>query len=226
MLSKNCSVIIPARNEESTIRNCCSQLASNKLVAEIIVVANNCDDMTAVEAQKGGAKVIEISKSGKGHAVSLGVRQASQSIIVLCDGDLKNPSPEIIYALLKGITSPEIKLVKGSFDRNCHPGPVTDILVRPILQAISHPAMQIQQPLSGMIAVNKEFICGITLPNDYGMDLAILLAAYEKRVGVSEVDLPPIEHRERPWSHYKSMATEIVDVLIGFGIINHLKGSK
>lgn len=226
MFPGNCSVVIPARNEESAIRNCCSQLAYNNLVAEIIVVANNCDDMTASKARKGGAKVIEVRKGGKGHAVSLGVRQASQHIIVLCDGDLKNPSPAIIDALLKGMATPDVKLVKGSFDRNCHPGPVTDILVRPVLQAIGHPAMRIQQPLSGMIAVNKEFICGIELPNDYGMDLTILLAAYENGLEVSEAELPPIEHRERPWSHYKSMATEVVDVLMKFGIINQWKGSK
>lgn len=226
MFPLNCSVVIPARNEEGTIRKCCNQLAQNDLVAEIIVVANNCDDMTASEARQGGAEVIEVRKGGKGHAVSLGVRQASQHTIVLCDGDLKNPSPAIIDALLKGMSTPNVKLVKGSFDRHCHPGPVTDILVRPVLQAIGHPAMRIQQPLSGMIAVNKEFICGIDLPNDYGMDLTILLTAYEKGLEVSEADLPPIEHRERPWSHYKSMASEVVNVLMRFRIINQWKVTK
>jgi glycosyltransferase involved in cell wall biosynthesis len=47
-----CSVIIPAHQEESTIKNCCLRFAEHVSVSEVIVVANACNDMTSQEAQK------------------------------------------------------------------------------------------------------------------------------------------------------------------------------
>jgi glycosyltransferase involved in cell wall biosynthesis len=61
-----CSVIIPAHQEESTIKNCCLRFAEHVSVSEVIVVANACNDMTSQEAQAGKAVVIQTPYKGKG----------------------------------------------------------------------------------------------------------------------------------------------------------------
>ena len=70
------AVIVPAHNEEALIGRCvCSILASRPQFVEVLVVAHNCSDNTAVEAERAGARVLrlnESSQSGKGCALHHG----------------------------------------------------------------------------------------------------------------------------------------------------------
>jgi len=54
-----CSVLLPAYNEEDTVGQCCSVMLNHPLVAEVIVIANDCSDNTAHVAKESGANVIE-----------------------------------------------------------------------------------------------------------------------------------------------------------------------
>jgi len=220
MYKDNFSIIIPAHNEQATIRNCCLQFGAHQRVSNVIVVANDCSDMTCQEATEGNAIVVETPQKGKGFAIKSGLKLATEEFVILLDGDIKNPSPEFTDRLIKGQTTNKECLVKGAFDRSKQPGPVTDILVKPVLEIANHPAKVISQPLSGLVAVRKSFFENLDLPNDFGIDLAILLAAYQKGLPVKEVFLPTIEHRERPWSHYKFMALEVAKVFKNFQLIS------
>ncbi len=223
MYTGNCSIIIPAHNEEATIRNCCLRFADHERVTEVIVVANACSDMTYHEALAGNATVIQSPLKGKGNAIKMGLEQASEKVVILFDGDIKNPSAIFTERLLAGLTSDKVGLVKGTFDRSEQPGPVTDILVKPILEMANHPAKVISQPLSGMVAVRRDFAMGIIFPDDFGIELAMLLSAYENHLEVTEVSLPKLEHRQRPWSHYVTMAKEVTKTLKQFRLINDYK---
>ena len=86
------SVVIPARNEEeflpATIEALKAQSYSN---FEIIVVANGCDDRTAVIAREFGCRVFELGERGLGASRNLGGRQANGQILVFLDADTLLP---------------------------------------------------------------------------------------------------------------------------------------
>jgi Glycosyltransferase like family 2 len=69
----DCLVVIPARDEADRIIDCLGSLAGQG--ADVLVVANNCDDATSELARKAGAAVIDctIADGGVGAARRLGV---------------------------------------------------------------------------------------------------------------------------------------------------------
>lgn len=91
-------VLIPAHNESTailpTLRDVKAQLRSGD---RVIVVADNCDDDTAVVAATEGAEVIvrnEPTKAGKGYALDFGLaylRAASSlpAIVIMIDADCR-----------------------------------------------------------------------------------------------------------------------------------------
>lgn len=70
------SVVIPAHNEAALIRRCVrSVLTSAGSRIEVLVVAHNCTDTTAAEAEAAGARVLVLNnpeQKGKGCALSHG----------------------------------------------------------------------------------------------------------------------------------------------------------
>jgi glycosyltransferase involved in cell wall biosynthesis len=210
---------MPTYNEEKTVGLCSAVLSVHSAVSEVIVIANNCTDDTVKVATENGARIIETEVKGKGHALKLGVMKAKEEFVVFYDSDVTNPSAVTIQQLLSGFTSDNIVLVKGEFDRSDHPGPVTDMLVKPTLRSVNHPAQEIKQPLSGFVAAKTSFLKLITFPDDFGVDLAILLSVYKHGFGVAEVLLSDINHKQRPWSHYINMANEVALVFKKFNII-------
>jgi cellulose synthase/poly-beta-1,6-N-acetylglucosamine synthase-like glycosyltransferase len=70
------AVIVPAHNEEAHIGRCVrSILASEPKSVEVLVVAHNCSDNTALEAARAGARVLALddaSRTGKGFALHHG----------------------------------------------------------------------------------------------------------------------------------------------------------
>jgi len=70
------SVLIPAHNEEAFIERCVhSVLSCAGSGTEVLVVAHNCTDSTALRAERAGARLLVLnnpSQRGKGHALSHG----------------------------------------------------------------------------------------------------------------------------------------------------------
>lgn len=76
------AVIVPAHNEEKLIGRCVASVRASDLQAfELFVVAHNCTDKTGQEAQRAGARVLELNDSGltgKGAALQHGFDTALQ----------------------------------------------------------------------------------------------------------------------------------------------------
>jgi cellulose synthase/poly-beta-1,6-N-acetylglucosamine synthase-like glycosyltransferase len=74
------TVVIPAHNEEALIGRCVrSLMASAADKIDILVVAHNCTDSTAAEAEAAGARVLALNDSkraGKGYALNAGFAAA------------------------------------------------------------------------------------------------------------------------------------------------------
>lgn len=217
----NClvSVLLPAKNEAQTIYRCIETYRSHLRVGEVIVIANGCDDDTAMIARNSEARVFEVAQDGKGNALMLGAKNALYPILVCIDSDTPNPQLSTITKLLNAFPSNQ-KIVKGTFDREFHPGPVTDMLLKPILKTSGHPLAKLSQPLSGVFACGKEWFCSLNLPNGFGVDLEIILTAIKMGIDICEVNIDIFEHKHRDWKHYIEMSNEISKVLLDHGFLN------
>ena len=80
------SLVIPAYNEEATIRHVVEEFRQEPHLDEIVVVDNNCKDRTAEFAAAAGARVVQESKPGYGSALMAGMNAAKGDLLVGDDG--------------------------------------------------------------------------------------------------------------------------------------------
>ncbi len=87
-----CSIVIPARNEESVIKRTvleCLKQSYQKI--EVIVVCHNCSDRTYEEAKVNDPRVkafdLHTKEAGKGIALNFGVENSSGNYIMVLDSD-------------------------------------------------------------------------------------------------------------------------------------------
>lgn len=132
------SVIIPAHNEASYIRNCLDAVLASgeppssseeaakrhgawRPSVEVIVVANACSDATAevsreytnaVEKRGWRLIVLDIEKGGKANALNAGDRAASGDILVYLDADVL-VSPQLLAQLQVALGRPEPAYASG-----------------------------------------------------------------------------------------------------------------
>lgn len=106
---KKLSIVIPAYNEEKTIKELLERVKKADtlgLEKEIIVVDNNSRDRTYEIAKGTGvSKLLKETTQGKGAALRTGFREATGDIIIIQDADLEyDPSeyPKLIEPILGG----------------------------------------------------------------------------------------------------------------------------
>jgi glycosyltransferase involved in cell wall biosynthesis len=91
-LEKKMCVVLTAYNDEEAIGDAVKEFASQKNVAQLIVVDNNCSDNTASVAMNAGARVVKEGNQGYGFSCIRGLREAltceESEIIVLAEGDM------------------------------------------------------------------------------------------------------------------------------------------
>ncbi len=110
-------VIIPAYNEENSITKVINDIPTG-LVHEVIVVNNNSNDATEVNARAAGATVLRERRPGYGFACLKGIEYVKQlekkpHIVVFIDADYSD-HPEEMPLLVKPIISDEMDMVIGS----------------------------------------------------------------------------------------------------------------
>jgi glycosyltransferase involved in cell wall biosynthesis len=108
--------IIPALNEAATIKSIIKVVKKNKLIDRILVVSDGSTDDTATIARKCGVDVIELKENvGKGGAMSIGVKQSHEDIILFLDADLIGLTSKHITDLLKPVLNNEASMSVGIF---------------------------------------------------------------------------------------------------------------
>ena len=111
------TVIIPALNEEKTIRQVILQAKRNELVNEIIVVDDMSTDNTVAEATKENVKIITPTHVGKGEAMREGMMMAKNEILVFMEPDLPSYEEDIVEKLTTPLIRDEADFVKSYFER-------------------------------------------------------------------------------------------------------------
>ncbi|MGD0857915.1 MAG: glycosyltransferase family 2 protein [Terracidiphilus sp.] len=99
------TVVVPAHNEEALVGRCIRSLASSAGPgADLVVIAHNCTDATAAEAEAAGARVLVLNdqdRRGKGSALSYGFAAAlagTARAVLVIDAD-SVVSPGLIAAV-------------------------------------------------------------------------------------------------------------------------------
>ena len=110
-------VIIPAYNEENSIAKVIHDIPPG-LVQEVIVVNNNSNDATDLNARNAGATVLHEERPGYGFACLKGITYLKESgclvdIVIFIDADYSD-HPEEMPLLVKPIAEDKMDMVIGS----------------------------------------------------------------------------------------------------------------
>lgn len=120
-MQQKITVVIPAYNEEKTIRQVVE--GAKKHASEVLVVDDGSQDATTQFAISSGATVIRIPRNqGKGNALSIGLTTAAlngSNVIVCLDGDGQH-DPEDIPKLVEPIVAGRAQMVIGSRFLDAH----------------------------------------------------------------------------------------------------------
>jgi glycosyltransferase involved in cell wall biosynthesis len=111
------AVIIPAFNEENSVGNVVRDIPKD-WVQEIVVVNNNSNDQTAVNAAAAGAIVLDEPRQGYGYACLMGMDYLEKlekrpDIIVFLDADFSD-YPEELIEVVRPILEEDYDMVIGS----------------------------------------------------------------------------------------------------------------
>lgn len=201
------SVIIPALNEEKTIRSVVNLVINSPLVDEILVIDDKSHDNTIKQARLQKVKIYTSPVLGKGHSMRDGMLLARNEVIIYLDADILTYPGNIVELLSSPILNDEADFVKSCFDRQA--GRVTELVAKPLLSILFPELSKFSQPLSGMIGARKSFLKRIDFENDYGVDIGILLDMHNLGARITEVNIGYIENRMQSWEQLGKMSREV-----------------
>ena len=144
-----------------------------------------------------------------------GLEVANNDVIVFLDADVDNYFDNMIYLLSDPVFSGEADFVKSTFERN-KGGVVTEITVKPMLNAFFPDMYKFSEPISGMIASRKDIFNSLDFEKDYGVDIGILIDVIDNGYNVKEVNIGKIEnmsHINKTTDTMSKMSTEIINAI-------------
>lgn len=195
MNNQNYSIIIPAFNEEKSIKGVIENIKKHCTDHEIIVIDDGSSDKTYDVINSLGVKTIRHSfNKGYGAALKTGIRHASSDTIVLMDADDQH-DPGDIKKLLNHIG--EAEMVVGARTQNSkkslfrQPGKKLLAWFANYLAGTKIPDLN-----SGFRAIKKEVALKFMhiLPNSFSFTTTITLALYKEGYNIKYV---PIETKAR-----------------------------
>jgi glucosyl-3-phosphoglycerate synthase len=243
------SVVIPARNEESSVGSVVTTIRAElveatALVDELIVIDSLSTDATADQARAHGAVVHSVAdiradlgvRAGKGEALWKSQFVATGDLLVFIDADLTEWGPHFVTGLLGPmLTDPATLLVKGFYDRlfesdnevpSSEGGRVTELVARPLLAARWPELAALVQPLAGEWAIRRSLFERLPVPVGYGVEFATLVDTWAQHGldALAQVDLGRRGHRHQSVHDLSVMALEILrvaDVRSGLADASH-----
>lgn len=163
--------IVPAYNEEKNIRlviNSLRESVKAGVIADFIVVANGCTDITYRKALTHGAKAINLPVANKGAAFIEGVKWANKngaSTVVTIDADAAEFNPNTLKQLIEPVRNKSTKMsVAGFFYKGENTFVFPEYLSG--FRAISMKALR------PVLAGNKDWIRSFTL-SKYSLEIAL-----------------------------------------------------
>lgn len=181
-------------------------------VSEVIVVDDKSMDNTVEVARKAGATVITSTKLGKGASMKDGVLVAKGEILVFLDADITTYPDNIIELLTQPILANRADFVKSFFTRQA--GRVTELVAKPLLSILYPSFPDFHQPLSGMIAGRRDLFSRIEFEEGYGVDIGLLIDAFNLKARIVEADIGNIENKMQLLGQLGKMSREVAQTII------------
>lgn len=175
------TALIPAYNEEKTIKIVIETVKKHKNVDNVLVINDGSSDATAKVAKGTGARVISLEKNqGKGAALQRGIEEINDSIILMLDGDLIGLKEKHINTLLHPLFNDECDMTVGVFNKG---------------RGLTDLAQFFAPNLSGQRAVKTEVIKKIGNLQNSGYGVEIAINKFVKKNGrLKYVDLSDLTH--------------------------------
>ncbi len=176
------TVVIPAFNEENYLGGVLEPIKAIPEVSQIIVVSDGSTDGTVQVARNWGVEVIDLPENiGKGGAMSIGVKEAREDIILFLDADLIGLKGQHVQSLIYPVINDEADMTVGIFEKGRL---ATDV------------AQLIAPFLSGQRCMRKHWIERIANLEfmRFGVETAITQFAYNNNLRIKEVELPAMSH--------------------------------
>lgn len=229
------SICLPARNEARTIGPILEQLLPLRElgVVDQVVVLDNSTDATAEISRRLGAEVHDQEDLmpelgpvlGKGDAMWRALPVLRGELICFLDADSERFGAHFACGLLGPLICEHgISFVKGFYRRPFRVGEtvfpdgggrVTELTARPLLNLFYPDLGAIEQPLAGEVAARRELLERLPFVSDYGVDIALLLDAYDAvgLDGLAQVDLDVRQNAHQPLRDLGPMAYSVLHAL-------------
>lgn len=229
------SVVLPALDEEPTVGVVVEgvvELAERTgLVDEVVVMDSGSQDGTAAVAAAAGAKVYHRddvlpsvgSRPGKGEVLWKSLHVTSGDLVVYLDADLESFGAHYVTGLLGPLLcEPAVALVKAFYDRpllDVSPaggGRVTELMARPLINALAPALAGVVQPLAGEYAARRSLLERLPYAAGYGVEIGLLLDTVD-RCGldaVAQVDLGHRVHGHQNTQALGRMAAAILQAVL------------
>ncbi|HTX31417.1 MAG TPA: glucosyl-3-phosphoglycerate synthase [Solirubrobacteraceae bacterium] len=226
------SLCLPARNEARTIGAILERLLPLCELGAVdqLVVVDDSTDGTADIARRLGAEVFEQEQLmpelgpvlGKGDAMWRALAILHGELVCFLDADSESFGEHFACGLLGPLVCrPEISFVKGCYRRPFRVGDrvfpdgggrVTELTARPLLNLFYPDLVGVEQPLAGEVAARRELLESLPFLTGYGVDVALLLDAYEAvgLEGIAQVDLKVRQNAHQPLRDLGPMAFAVL----------------
>lgn len=159
-LKGSCGVLIPAYNEEATVR-AIVEVAKAAELGPVLVVDDGSSDGTGSIAQNSGVNVLFLGENqGKGGAVFAGASALETDVVILVDADLTGLTPEHLRTLAQPVLKGKVDMTRGDFAGG---------------RWRTTTAQRITPQLNGQRAILREKLLGVPglKTSRYGIEIAI-----------------------------------------------------
>ncbi len=206
-MNKNIAIIIPAYNEEETIKETILSFFRELPQSIIIVVNNNSTDNTkqiALETFKENnitAKLIDELRQGKANAIRKAFKEVDADLYVMVDADMTYPASKV-HDLMNPIINENIdmcigdRITKGDYKKenkrafHNFGNQLVQNLVNKLFKS------NITDIMSGYRSFSRRFVKNYPiLVEGFELETDMTLHALDKRFNIKEID---ISYKDRP----------------------------
>ncbi|MBM9502473.1 glycosyltransferase [Leptospira sp. 201903071] len=221
------AILLPAYNEEITIRDTILSFYKELPHAEIIVIDNNSKDNTKIIAEetfkkhKIQGRILFESRQGKANAIRKGFSQVYADSYVMVDADMTYPAEEI-HKLLKAREDGDFDMIVGDRlsdgiyelenKRRFHS--FGNYLVIRLINFLF--AVHLKDAMSGYRVFSDRFVRHYPiLSKGFELEIEMTLHALDKRLSISEV---PVRYVDRPAGSVSKLNT----IRDGYSVVKNI----
>lgn len=210
------AIILPAYNEELTIRDTLISFWQALPDAEFVVVDNNSGDLTGVIAKQtlgelgARGRILNEHRQGKGNAIRRAFTEIDADIYVMADADLTYPADKVTD-LIRPIINNVADMVVGDRLSDGHYARENkryfhgfgNNLVKALINSLFR--SRLKDIMSGYRAFSRKFVKNYPiLVEGFQLETDMTLHALDKRLRILEI---PIPYKDRPTGSFSKLNT-------------------